>query len=880
MNENAAIPEATLPGEQNPQETPVENISMPENEDLTINSPQPAEAQRTEPKRTRAPRWRTPLLVVLIFVAVLLLGAGGGLAYLRSTETRLLDEAQAAINKGEWSIAESSCSQLFNLPANFLEDPQRCLPLRGEAYFQSGKFEQALADLQATQSRYPDSARPYFLVTQIYLSQGKMTEALSAAAEAQKRDDTLALPYTLQAEEAYRQGKLKEAEKAAGEALKRDGKQQPALRILGNMQAWRGEFKAAMQNLNAAIELDSKDVQALTDRAILNFILDHFKAFQADAEIVLAQGDSSTQALVLKALQSSLDYDPHKSFEYINAAIKQDGTRSEYYYLRAMLYPTEEKALKGQIPDLDKALELNPELYAAQAMRLTTLANRYENIELLNEGLRLQKAVPETGWGEYLITLHYYLHREWDSAVEWANKYIQNNPELSHSYILHGRISAEWGLGKTGQDDFNKALELNPKSLEARSQLAYLKFLRGETEESLKLLDEIVELAPKLADPYIQRAMTYLFQDKDDKARLDVDKALEIDPQSTEALSTRFLLDVKAKDYTKAAEYAALIASLYPKSPVSHFLKSTLYLTQNDAQRSLDEAKLAIDAYKYDVSLYFQAASASFQLKKYDEVLAYTAEALKIQPKSKDALALNANAYFMKRDYDQTITYGLKAVDIDPKLASVYMIMAAASIANDDYTMARNYLISAQAHANKLPIDAVQLNEKNIKFFATIPPLVDGIRTVVDKDNKFSFSYSKNWVPSPDIKPDNKEVLRITSKDADPVIVSVFVFPITGQYTTYYTAQMFADYFRQEVVPNGTKYTDRKPVQGAEYGIMDAYEVTAKDKTGKSVTYHGRSYFFYQTGRLVMMDIYGPANIFDQTTAEIEKVVKTLKFIK
>jgi hypothetical protein len=94
------------------------------------------------------PRKRHIGLIVAVAVVVVLLAAGGGFAYLRMNETRLLDQAQAGVKNSDWASALDACAQLAALPVqNLLVEPQRCLPLTGEAFYQTSKPDQALSDL-------------------------------------------------------------------------------------------------------------------------------------------------------------------------------------------------------------------------------------------------------------------------------------------------------------------------------------------------------------------------------------------------------------------------------------------------------------------------------------------------------------------------------------------------------------------------------------------------------------------------------------------------------------------------------------------------------------------------------------------------------------
>ena len=888
---------------------------LPVKEETTVPPPptEPTPVAIPTGRRT-APRWRTALFITLGVLAVLLLAAGGGWFYLRSTETRLLDEAQAQFKNSDWAAVEASCSQLLGLPSNLLAEPERCVPLRGEAYYRMGQFEPALADLQAAQARYPAltapallsaeiylkqgsydqalaaaaetekrdpaAARPYMIAVEIYTLQNKPDQALAAAGEAQKRDDTLALPYTLQAADAYRRNDYKAAEKAAQAALARDAKQQPALRVLGSLQAWRAEFKAGLENLNQAITLDPKDQQALAERAMYYYLHDKEDAFQVDANAALALGDTSAAARVLQALQAAVRHDFQLSCDILGEAIKLDGTRPEYYYLRAYLNPSTQKSARGNLDDLDKALQINPSLYAAQYERLMALNRQYEKVDLLVEGDKLMKAAPESIWGEYLKLEYYADRQDWKQALEWAQKIVEKAPNARDSYAQRGWVWYNFEEDAKAEADFKKAIELDSTAVVARADLANLYARQNKQDEALKLREEIINLSPKQAWPYLQRYYSLSAKKETTKARADLDKALEIDPYYIPALKERVYLNIDAKDYTKAAEDIARIAEAEPKGPTAHTLKAYLYRVQKDYQRSLDEAKLAVEIYPFNANYYDQAAIASYFLDKYDDTLAFAGEALKVDSKNYTAAKWMAYAYYEKKDYDQTLAWGEKALALKKDDAWIYLTLADAGVAKGDYQMAASYLQASLVYIDQLDKDTAEQLEKDLFFYTSIPPLVNGRRTVTNNTNKFTLTYSKNWTPQPTDPEHKYEVLRLTAGGSNGVELIVEVDQIEAQYAYQVNLQLFADYYRQKFTSSGMIFSKRTVLNGSETIMLDMYTYNSKNSAGKTVVIVYQCYMFYYAGHFIMISVTGENAPTIDYLEEVVSVVTSLKFMK
>jgi tetratricopeptide (TPR) repeat protein len=845
------------------------NPVTPADSDTPVTTPAP---------RKKAPGWRTPLIIVAVILVVLLLAAGGGFAYLRSTETRLLADAQSALTAGNWSAVEPICKELNGLPASLLVDPNRCLPLRGEAYYQLGRLDEALADLQATQPQYPGQAQRYLRITQIYLQQNKPDLALASAVEAQKRDDTLALPYTLQAVDAYRRNQVKDAEQAAQAALKRDPKQAAALRVLGSIQAWRGETKAAFESLNQAITLDPKDFGALAERAMLNLHMDRYDAFRADSELVIAQSTTSPASLVLQALQADLDYDPLTAFDLINDAIRLDDSRPEYYYLRAGLYPTTQKESKSEIADLDKALQLYPDFFLAQGTRADYLFSLYESIDLKTEAERLMQAAPESGMGQQMMARYFSRQRNWTSALEWADKYIEILPDVTSPYFLRGGIQLSMDQNELAQADFEKGLKINPKSLTAHSGLVHVYLNQKKNDEALKLTGEMLEIAPELSYVYFEQATVLISQKKFEKARQALAVALEIDPLNIDALLNRAYLSIDAKDYPAATQDAASLAEINPKAPEAFVLRADIYRAQEDSQRALEELNRAIEINPYIPYPRQVAAYVSFDLKDYKQALTFSEAALRLDPKNWDLQQLVVQIYLRQKEYDQAIAAAQKTLKLKPDMGSMYLLQVDAQVAKDDYGAATQALKDSLPYLDQFNIDQVQRVEEDLAFYAVIPPLVDGKRTINDTKNGYTLSYSPTWDLGSKPGTGDGIVLLLkarASTEEKPVLITVIFESVPAIYANRVTVQMVGDILRQDLIPLGFKFTPRKEFKGAELGLTDDFEVKNSKTTSR-----GRMYYFYTPGRLIAIQLTVPEELFDQYQAEVEEIAKTFKFIK
>ncbi len=874
-----------------------------------LNGPQPP----TPVFPVRSVRRRTGLIVSLVVLALLLLAAGGGFAYLRLSEANLLERAQLDLASGNWLAVDAGCSQLMSLPVNLLVEPQRCLPLRGEAYYQLGRLDEAQIDLKAAQERYPDLARPYLLnaeiyllqdqadlalsaaletikrdptlvrphmlMTGIYLQQGKSDLALASAGEAQELDETLALPYTLQAVDAYRRNLPIEAEKAARAALERDDDQAPALRVLGSLQAWRSEYKAALENLNKALELDPEDQNALIEHAVVYYWIDQFSTFQSEAKTILAQDTTSPGALMIQALQADLAYEPQKAYNFIDQAIQSDDTRPEYYFLRAILFPTTEKENQNELADFTRAMELNPDFYMAQWLSLDARMDLYEQVDAPAEAQRLLEAAPELGAGYDLMIYHLTRQMDLAQALDWANRYVAALPESIHSYSIRAWIFTQQDEYEKAQADYEKVLEIFPDAINARLGLVKVNTSQKNYSEALKLANEAALLAPNLPAVYTTRSFVHSLNKETTLAREDLTKALELDPLNMEALSLSAYLYIGDKDYLKATEAISKIADVAPKAPNSFTLRASVYQAQADYQRALEEVKKSIEIDPFSPFTQGMAAYACFSLEQFDQTLGYANAAIQLDPKDDYAWGMIAQANFSKKDYSQAITAANKSLEINPEQIALYQVVSDASLEQGDYATAASSLEKALKYADQMTVDQVDLFEQTLAFYKTIPPLVNGLRTVDDPENGFSVAFSSDWKP---LGLDVPTIyLTLTSKTGNDIKIAVIAQPVDDPNAYLYTTQMFADYMRGLFTESGFKFTERTYYKGLQPGIVDTFETTGRlwDEEDPQKL-KGQLYYFYIPGRLVLIEFSTPASLFNTYVGPVEEIAATLKVIK
>lgn len=119
---------------------------------------------------------------------------------------------------------------------------------------------------------------------------------------------------------------------------------------------------------------------------------------------------------------------------------------------------------------------------------------------------------------------------------EDPQKYTKSGMEKLQNNDFEGAIA-----------DFNKAIELDPKNAVAYLNRANARFGIGDLDCAVADFDKAIELKPDDANGYIGRATIFLALHEIEKAEQNVSKALEIDPNNPAAQTIKGQIDqVKA----------------------------------------------------------------------------------------------------------------------------------------------------------------------------------------------------------------------------------------------------------------------------------------------------------------------------------------------
>jgi tetratricopeptide (TPR) repeat protein len=204
----------------------------------------------------------------------------------------------------------------------------------------------------------------------------------------------------------------------------------------------------------------------------------------------------------------------------------------------------------------------------------------------------------------------YYRQKDYDKAEETADFALASAVADNYpwAYTMRGLIARERGKYREAARDFHQVLTLDPNLGMGYVNLSGILRLDGQLDAAETAARKAIELMPHQHEGYAALALVLLDRGARDQALAEMDKGVEADPQDARSHMAQGALRQRLQRYEEAIASYQTSAKLQPSA-----------------------APL------------IGAASASTQLNRQDDALAFLQRATQAEPKSVDAwLALGA----------------------------------------------------------------------------------------------------------------------------------------------------------------------------------------------------------------------------------------------
>jgi tetratricopeptide (TPR) repeat protein len=517
------------------------------------------------------------------------------------------------------------------------EDAKRCFEA-GKAFSHLGMLDEAMVEFERSLQLDPGFTDSYHYLAVIYRQQGlnddvlelledglpyqkdvasfqylygKLLRELGDREQAVERlkaairlNPKAAGPYLLLGKMFLEDGDLEGSELSFVQALAHGPRNSEASLGLGSISLSRGEFDAAEDHLLDALDLDQDLDEARlmlgwtyfrdgrVEQAEVEFLQVaygrhnefHISAKFSLAQLYLERGKPEMVLEVLSRADASLFDVPEAS------CVKGD---AEY------LLGLNQQALESWDRALAKGLPESPELSLRRAVALSRVA-KLEQAEAVLTELELRNGA-DTALLELKASLR-MANEDWQGAHEILLRAQQKDPNAAMIAFQLGWTAENLGLLDLSEQNYNKAVRLDPTLHEAYSGLGWLYYQRERYREALVLFEEALFLQPCNPEMLEQVAWVQLLLHDDLSALANLDLAVRLEPDAPLIRAYRACALIRLGEHEEARREVSLALANPDDEMVEalgHYLNGLLFLEEGDEisasvelERSLDSQEL------------------------------------------------------------------------------------------------------------------------------------------------------------------------------------------------------------------------------------------------------------------------------------------------
>jgi len=252
-----------------------------------------------------------------------------------------------------------------------------------------------------------------------------------------------------------------------------------------------------------------------------------------------------------------------------------------------------------------------------------------------------------------------------NEEVFWADT-VARNPNCWMGYNNLGNALLQKGKVDEALEQFQKALEINPYYVDARSNLGAALFQKGQLDDAVAQYKKTLEINPNYAQANYNLGLVLFQKGQLDDAIAHYQKAVKINPYHPEAhnnfgnaLLQKGQVDEAVDQFQKALEINPDYVDAHSNLGAALFQKGQL----DDA---VAQYKKALDIDPDYVNAHYNLGNALFQKGQLDAAIAQFRRTVEINPNYVDARYNLGNALFQKGRPDEAIDQFQKALGINP----------------------------------------------------------------------------------------------------------------------------------------------------------------------------------------------------------------------
>lgn len=428
-----------------------------------------------------------------------------------------LAKAKKNMEKEKYHEVISLCDKALKIN----KDLPEAYSFRGNAKYNLGQYDIAIADFSQAIEIEPEDAEHYYDRSWSYCNMDKYEDAIIDMTKALEIEPQTSLYYYSRGRFEYWAERYKEAVVDLTKGIDLKPTETKYL-FRANSYMELEEYDLALADFNSAIEIDPEYARAYYRRGILYKKLERLNEAEKDFKKAIELCPKYDDAMIELGLVR-IQLGKKDAMKYFNNAIKAYSCSDNYYWkirARQKILAREdfliklsagkftqddcdknkifnEKQAKDDIKDLNKAIALSPDNITLYEMRV----ERYRYLE------------------------------DYENAISDYDFLIENDPENYFIYKMRAFCYERIGLYKEALEDCKKSVDLNNGCADVIifGTCGFANYKLGNFEKALTDFDKVLELKDDI-ETYYYRGLAKFRLKHFKKSYADFKKALELNP--------------------------------------------------------------------------------------------------------------------------------------------------------------------------------------------------------------------------------------------------------------------------------------------------------------------------------------------------------------
>jgi serine/threonine-protein kinase len=267
---------------------------------------------------------------------------------------------------------------------------------------------------------------------------------------------------------------------------------------------------------------------------------------------------------------------------------------------------------------------------------------------------------------------------DWDleEAIRELSQAIEADPRFAEAYYLRGASYRRNGQQEEAEADLAQAIALRPELVEAYYERGDLYLDQARGQAAWRDFTTVIELQPEYAEAYYKRAQAcswYVHDCNDDRALVDLERAIDLAPDLAEARQMRGDLyfwmgeyDLAVSDLTQAIEAA-------PDDIYTWSLLGDVFYMLGEYQQAIDSYDQALELEPADLELYYHRAATYLEMGDLDAALQDFDKVLLLEPEHSGAHYGRGRVHGAAGRYEEAIVEFTEVMkDVDEEYAWFY----------------------------------------------------------------------------------------------------------------------------------------------------------------------------------------------------------------